>query len=697
MNFPIVMLGPLFAVAGVAAIGLAVWVHLYQRSAKQKRSVSSMRLVPDTLRVPRGRKRIQNWPLFLLRALGVLLLGIAFARPGLPGGGGEPGLGREAIAFVLDRSGSMNLRSNGEQTAWEEGVAYLQKRLSRLHPQSRVRVFCYPPAKLEPDWVSPQSMKKQLAELTPTFAIGKPSIALEEAAEALARFRADMPETLEIVGDLQKEGWKGIETLTLPQELQIRIYQTGDPEAKNQSLALNVRGQGPLRRGAIVQKDVETAMRIKDTLGDEENSLEKEVNFSGEVLELPYRANSPGWVRRVASIEEAGDGIAQDNVVYDTFYVTPKVVVYLIEPHPQRESFLQKTFFLQQALRPTTGDGAHDSNFLPEVLPLSEASDVLNNYDSDNQAVVVIPALENWPESLPASVNSFYQRGNGVVFFAGPEITPQTYNSSWENLLPALPRSVVPVESARVLPYKGRLHPIWGGLGDVVRQRLRKLPLKLRFNMTIAEDSKILAKYDDGLPLFVVRSGSGNGVLFANTSIDRTWGDWPADGALFVPSMHRLVSQVISPVPLDLRNSTSTGIVGVPFDIKVDPSWSGQSLTIDGMAYTPDTAGTIKGVSLNRPGFFGITQPDGTTLRSIAVNFPPVESSRELMLPAILERQLLARRRVNEEGMDAATISIPPESGWWRWLLGALLIVWLCELLLASKNQNITSEPKIGQ
>jgi hypothetical protein len=694
MNFPIVMLGPLFAVAGVAAIGLAVWVHLYQRSAKERQPVSSMRLVPDTLRVPRRRKRIQNLPLFLLRALGLVLLGAAFARPGLPGGGAEPGLGREAVVFVLDRSGSMNLRLPEGQTAWDEAVTYVQERLSRLHPQSRVRVICFPPLEPATDWVSPQAMKKQLTGLHATFEAGNPFQALQEAAEAFARFRADMPETMEIVGDLQKHGWQGVDTLTLPEELQVRIRQTGDPAVPNQSLSLQVRGQGQIRRGAMVQKGGDSALVVKDTVPGEEKPIEQKLPFSGEVQEVPYRADSQGWVTRVASIEDAQDGLVQDNSLYDSFYVPPKIVIYLLEPYPMREAFLQKTFFLQQALLPTAGDAALDSNFLPKVVPLSSASEALKNHEGGHQAVVIIPSLEATPEDLPSAVETFYQNGNGVIFFAGPEITPSHYNETWQNLLPALPRQVVPADHSMTLPYTGRNHPIWGGLGEVARQRLRKLPLKLRFRLQLSEEARILAQYGDDVPLVVSRQGEGKGILFINTSIDRSWGDWQADGALFVPAMHRLVSKVVSPLHQDLRNSNGAGIAGVPFDIKVNPAWSGEFFSVAGKTYQADDEGRIKDLLLEQPGLFDIRNSDGQVLRQVGINFPPEESQRDLLLPAILERQLLARRRVSEDGAEAAKIHIPPESGWWRWLLGALAIVWLCELLLASQNTSFPMQQK---
>ena len=60
MTTAIIMMGPWFAVAGLAAVGLAVWMHLYQRVANRRVPVSSLRLVPETPRIARSRRRIRR-------------------------------------------------------------------------------------------------------------------------------------------------------------------------------------------------------------------------------------------------------------------------------------------------------------------------------------------------------------------------------------------------------------------------------------------------------------------------------------------------------------------------------------------------------------------------------------------------------------------------------------------------------------
>ncbi len=684
MMFP-VMMTPWFAVAGLAAVGLAVWMHLYRRVASRRVAVSSLRLVPETPQVARSRRRIQHWLLFLLRALGVVLLGAAFARPSLPQADRPLEGGRETVVFVLDRSGSMAMRSPEGSSAWEEAVQRVRSRLAELHPQSRVRLFCFPPTETGEDWVGPWAMRKVIAGLTPSQAEGRPLDALSEAAEALARFRSEMPESLEVIGDLQRQGWEHIDTLSLPEELRIRVSQAGDPEAANRGLSLQVRGRDQLRRGAVVTRGGPAPLVVRDRIGEDGGVTEREIPLPDEVLELPYRAADNGWVRREVAFGQVTDGLADDDKLFDAFLVTPEIPVYLLEPHPQRETFLQTTFFLHQALRPTAGDAAEDSRFLPQVIPIDEAVDTLRGLDG-REVVVVVPPLANWPAELPSVVEAIVRQGSGVVFFAGPELQPLAYAEAWRELLPVLPGEVLPLERSLVLPPIDETHPIWGGLNKGLRRSLRKVPLKQRFALAVADGAEVTARYADDVPLVAAQPVGSGRAAFVNTSPDRAWGDWPAEGALFVPTVHMLMSAAVTSTPQVLRNSPGAGIVDVPFDVRVDPAWAGIPLRAGDLALRADEQGWVRGLRFDHPGLFDIQSEEGRVVRPMAVNFPPEESRRDFYRPAILGRQIEARRRASGIDGDPPRISMAQESGWWRWILGVLVIVWLAEPWLALRS-----------
>ena len=74
-------LAPWFLAAGIAAISLPILFHLFRRTPQGRLPFSTlMFLTPSPPRLT-SRSRLENWPLLLLRAAVLLLLGLAFGRP----------------------------------------------------------------------------------------------------------------------------------------------------------------------------------------------------------------------------------------------------------------------------------------------------------------------------------------------------------------------------------------------------------------------------------------------------------------------------------------------------------------------------------------------------------------------------------------------------------------------------------------
>jgi hypothetical protein len=446
-----------------------------------------------------------------------------------------------------------------------------------------------------------------------------------------------------------------------------------------------------LRRGVVELGGGASALVVSDQVDKDGKAEKQEIPQPGKIIELPYRSGTKGWVRREISFRESTDGLAEDDRVFDVFLAVPEVPVLLLEPYPERDVFLQTTFFLNQALRPTAGAGAADSKFLPKVVAVKDAAGAIRGLE-DSEAVVVVPPMAAWPAELPAAVEAFAQKGGGVLFFAGPELPPADFITAWRSLLPVLPGAVSSMDGGPALGPIGNTHPLWGGFGADLREALRKAPLKKRFTLSITEGAEVMARYADELPL-VVRGQAGLGrVLFVNTSPDRSWGDWSADGVLFVPTVHVLASAVLNSPSQSLRNSPGAGIAGVPFDVRVDPALAGKLLRAGGKTFKADEQGWVRGLNFERPGIHDILAEDGSVVRPVAVNFPPGESRREFLLPAILERQVEARRRAAGGSGEVPRIDLVSESGWWRWILAALAGVWLVEPWLAFRMKRQPDE-----
>ena len=133
-------LAPLF-LAGLAAVSLPILFHLIRRTPKGRINFSSlMFLSPSPPRVTR-RSRLEHWLLLLLRALAVILLALAFARPFLWDQAAveaeQPSAVRRVVV-LLDTSASM-LRED----LWSQATILLKETAKDLKPTDSLSLLAF--------------------------------------------------------------------------------------------------------------------------------------------------------------------------------------------------------------------------------------------------------------------------------------------------------------------------------------------------------------------------------------------------------------------------------------------------------------------------------------------------------------------------------------------------------------------------
>ena len=125
--------------AGIAAIGVPILLHMIRRHTRQQVTFSSLMFLRTTLPRFRHRSRIEHWLLLLVRCLVVCLLAFAFARPfllkPLPEGPKPAG---KRIVVLLDTSASM--RRAG---LWDQAIREARSALAAAGPADRVCVMAF--------------------------------------------------------------------------------------------------------------------------------------------------------------------------------------------------------------------------------------------------------------------------------------------------------------------------------------------------------------------------------------------------------------------------------------------------------------------------------------------------------------------------------------------------------------------------
>ncbi|HKE02268.1 MAG TPA: BatA domain-containing protein, partial [Planctomycetota bacterium] len=134
-------LHPGLAALGIGLVAVPIVIHLLNRRRFQIVRFGAMDFLRNAYRRTRRRLELENLLLLLLRALAVLLLGLAIARPSLdsqPPLIGNVGGARRDVVLALDASWSMGWRDGGS-SSYDRGVAAARAILETLKPERQDR------------------------------------------------------------------------------------------------------------------------------------------------------------------------------------------------------------------------------------------------------------------------------------------------------------------------------------------------------------------------------------------------------------------------------------------------------------------------------------------------------------------------------------------------------------------------------
>ena len=190
--------------AGIAAIGIPIILHLIRRQTRKRITFSSLMFLRTTLPRFKSRSRLENLLLLILRCVIVCLLALAFARPFLPKPIEQAQAARaRRIALLVDTSASM--RRAG---IWSQAVNEARSVLQDLSPADRVCVMSFDQGTRTlvgfEQWQTLDPTRRgsivaeQISRLSPGWASTDVGNALVAAAEAIQDDEA---------GDTQQHTW----------------------------------------------------------------------------------------------------------------------------------------------------------------------------------------------------------------------------------------------------------------------------------------------------------------------------------------------------------------------------------------------------------------------------------------------------------------------------------------------------------
>jgi len=521
------VLAPLFLL-GLAAIAVPVLVHLVQREKRDPTAFPSLMFVEQTPAPFSARRHLRDPLLLVLRALALLALVLAFARPvfGRQAQAGEADQRRREIVVLLDRSFSMRV---GQR--WAVARAAVDSVIGGLAPGDRLTLM--PFDRRATAVTEATGDLKQLRAGLDTVSLTDESTRLAPAI-ALAQQRlasSDAPrKAVVLISDFQRTSWDITDDVQLAAGIELVPVDVASvaPVSDRSVRSVEVR---PTGSGATQQ--VIVSARIVNA-GDAVRAVTARLELAGRVVEE----------RRVDLPRDGGATVNFAAIAVPPEPVPARVVLDAdAVPGDDAHHFL-----LQQspALR-TLLIAGRPSQYLTQALSIGSAPrfDVITRTPSGVRAAdligrrLVILADGAFPTGLGvASLLRFVQDGGGLVVALGEPASARSWTGPASALLPGTIRSATdPRGDGAVLGSLDSQHPALSLLtgeraGDLLAARF------LRYR-AIDTTAGVLARFDDGSAALTEHAVRRGRVLTFASSLDGSWNDLPRQPA-FLPFIQQL-------------------------------------------------------------------------------------------------------------------------------------------------------------
>jgi hypothetical protein len=586
-------LSPWF-LAGVALVGLPVWLHLLKRHKVDPTPFPSLMYFEHREQSSVQHRRLDYILLFILRTAMLILLALLFASPYVnvttPKGRGE-----KIVVVAVDRSFSMRTRE-GRGTRLDQAKAEAQSILARLPAGTTAQVIALAG--------TTQAMTQQTADPAELRA-AIPAIQQSDSRTSygeLARYLRTLYESTKkpieahLVSDLQRTGMPpGFTDLRLDPDTSLRLHAVGsdvpnyavetvnaprrvyDPKKVRIQATLAGYGTPSATRTVTLVLNGKT---VQSKTVEIPEGARATVEFLG--LDASYGFNR-GEIRL-----EATDALAADNSFYFSVERTDPRKVLFVDDGRKRGALYFRTAL----------NASPDAAFQLEAQrPESAAAANLSSY-----ALVVLSDPGTLPGGLEDALRRWVREGGSALVALGPASA----------VLPRVPLLDEPIEASRYATRETVRFLTAADLdsGHSVLKWVERFE-GVKFYQAISvkpANSRVLAKLNDETPLILERQIGEGRVMAITSHFDNVVNDLPLHNS-WVPFVQKSAEYlggggVDQPVNLavDQYVELRTGEGGGSAEVS-DP---------DGRrVLTLEEAAKARNFGLNREGFFEVRAANG--------------------------------------------------------------------------------------
>jgi len=539
-----------FLAAG-AAVAVPIVIHLLFRQRARRVEIGTLHFLRVVLRDQARRRRIRRWILLALRALGVLLLALLFARPYRKA---PETLGSEReVVLLIDRSASMAAGLAGA-SPFDKAQRQAGELIRGLPDGTAVRLaYC------DAEGVDPAPSARIDPAIHPGLAGTNYTKALGWARDIVVASRRSKRQVF-LLTDLQQCGLGSPLADGFPPTADVELIDVGRPLTTNLAVEDVVAEQTNLRDGKPVTitarvfnagifpaRDIRVRLVLAGKAG-----IEQTVTLAGhsrQLVRFEVPIKEPGLYHGFVEVA-GGDDLPFDDRRWLAFDARLPDRVLLIDGEPGPSVYGNETYYLETALRlKLPGDESTASATPYEPTRLSWSAPGSSSLpDLSPFRVVALCNVADISSADAGALGRFVESGGSLIIFTGDQVKQEAYAAIEQaKFLPARLQGPAEIGSYRFADWV-KDHPVLKPFADPQYGDLRTLRFRQITRLLADPEAVVLATAQGGLPLVVEKAaGQGRSIVFAFPA-DNAWGDW-AIHRLYVPLVHQLLGYLTNRLP----------------------------------------------------------------------------------------------------------------------------------------------------
>jgi hypothetical protein len=655
--------------AGVAAVGLPIWLHLLKKHRSTPLPFASLMFFEQHIQSSIKHKRLRYLVLFALRTALVALIALAFAKPYVHQKALPASRAGEVSILAVDNSLSMRA---GDRLAHAKQMA--KTAIGRLGPGQRAEVMAF------------GARMQAMSELTDDHAALSAGVDAIEPSDARTSFaelaRAArsiaqslrLPVAVQLYSDMQQSGMPpNFNDLRLNQDVRLAPHSVDKQvpnftvenvvaprrvyDAKKQRVLATIAGFGTKKADRVVSLSLNGRVVESKTVTVPENGRATAEFLS---LDVPHGQNK-GEVRI-----DAADTLPQDDHFYfSTERVEPRHALFVHEADNS-----QGLLYFKSALEASGQTAFMIDPATPEQV---------TNVSPERYAFVVLSDAGSLPAAFENELRGYVRSGGSLLIALGRNSAAITH----------VPVSDVRFEETRYAGREGDKFQTAAWLDSshpAILNDNRWEGVKFYQAIRVAPgDARVVARLSDQTPLLLDQQVGQGRILIFTSTLDNIANDFPLH-ASFVPFVEQTARY------LGRLDAGPAGVTVGSFAELRDTKAKGAAVDVidpHGVSALSLAEGaSAENIQFTESGFYEIHRPTGP--ETVAVNADRHESD---LAPAPQETLTLWENTAQgTSGAGGTSESGQRDLSLWWYVMIAVLALAFAESLLGNKHLSVDKE-----